>query len=112
MVSAEYRCWKADKECVLTSVVVTLLSGQLISSHDLLEIKGQNTTVGGSFDFLLLYSQFREHLSSGSNQQASQLLLQLFTLPSSRKDLWPILFIDALPLFQGKEYGTFSHRLI
>ncbi|GAB5589407.1 hypothetical protein Unana1_04307 [Umbelopsis nana] len=82
--------------------------GQLISSHDLLEIKGQNTTVGGSFNFLLLYSQFREHLSSGSNQQASQLLLQLFTLPSSRKDLWPILFIDALPLFQDN--STFNQE--
>jgi hypothetical protein len=39
------------------------------------------------------------------------LLLDLFTLPSSRKDLWPILFVDALVLFQGNAFGKESYML-
>lgn len=66
-----------------------------------MEIKGNSESMGGSFDFLLLYAQLRDLLAEGDHVVAGQHILQLFALPASRKDFWPILFIDALPLFQG-----------
>ncbi|KAJ2960547.1 hypothetical protein NQZ79_g4159 [Umbelopsis isabellina] len=82
--------------------------GKLVCAEDLTTIKDQSVSAGGSFDFLLLYSQFREQLGKSDYQQASRLLLDLFTLPSSRKDLWPILFVDALVLFQ--DHSLFSQE--
>lgn len=83
-----------------------LVCGELITAKELMEIKGNSDSMGGSFDFLLLYAQLHDLLAEGDHAAAGQHLLRLFNLPSSRTDFWPILFIDALPLFQ--DHASFN----